>query len=156
MKVSIISVGKVRQSFIKQGEAEYVKRLRGSALAPTLIEMGLDTPESLGQKEAQERESLELLKRVAAGDFLVVLDERGELIKSTDFAGFFEKRMRESTRSIVFAIGGAFGFSEKVRQRADYVLSLSSLTMPHQFARLVLVEQIYRAHTLIRGVAYHK
>ncbi|MFO0417194.1 MAG: 23S rRNA (pseudouridine(1915)-N(3))-methyltransferase RlmH [Pseudomonadota bacterium] len=57
---------------------------------------------------------------------------------------------------MVFVIGGAYGFSEKVRQRADYVLSLSSLTMPHQFARLVLVEQIYRAHTLMRGVAYHK
>jgi 23S rRNA (pseudouridine1915-N3)-methyltransferase len=156
MKVSVISVGKVRQGFIREGEAEYVKRLKGTPLALSLVELGIETPESLAPREAQERESLELLKRIGAGDFLVVLDERGECISSLDFSAFFERRMRESTRSLVFVIGGAYGFSEKVRQRADYVLSLSSLTMPHQFARLVLVEQIYRAHTLMRGVAYHK
>lgn len=156
MKITVLNVGKVRQSFIKEGEQEYLKRLQATPLALSLIELGLDAPESLAPAAVQEREATELLKRLEPFEYIVVLDERGKKISSKDFAALLNKQMVAGTRSLAFVIGGAYGFSEKVRQRASYVLSLSDLTLPHQLTRLVLVEQIYRAHTLMKGIAYHK
>jgi 23S rRNA (pseudouridine1915-N3)-methyltransferase len=155
MKVVIVSVGRVRQSFIKEGEGEYLQRLKGT-FPVELCELGLEAPESMSPSEVQEREAVEALKKVQGYDYLVVLDERGKSISSPDFSKFLQGRMNAGTRSLCFVIGGAFGFSEKVRQEADYILSLSALTMPHQLTRLVLLEQIYRAHTILRGIRYHK
>ena len=146
----------MRQSFIKEGEQEYLKRLQGTPLAVSLVEQGLDAPESLSPAVVQEREALELQKRLLPFDYVVALDERGKKLSSKDFAALMDKQMISGTRSLAFVIGGAFGFSESVRQRASYVLSVSDLTLPHQLTRLVLIEQIYRAHTLIKGIAYHK
>lgn len=156
MKISILNVGKVRQSFIKEGEQEYLKRLHSTPLAISLIELGLDVPESLAPVEIQEREGGELVKRLESFEYVVALDERGKRLSSKDFAALLNKQMVAGTRSIAFVIGGAYGLSENVRQKASYVLSLSDLTLPHQLTRLVLVEQIYRAYTLLKGIAYHK
>ena len=156
MRVTVISVGKVRQHFIQEGEQEYLKRLRGTPLAVSLVELGLEAPESMSPGEVQEREALELLKKLDTFDYVVALDERGKQLSSKDFARQIEKQMQTGVRSLAFVIGGAFGLSEKIRQRADYVLSLSELTLPHQLTRLVLVEQIYRVHTIMRGISYHK
>lgn len=155
MKITIISVGKVRQSFIKEGEQEYVKRIKGS-FSVQFVELGLEALESLPVGEIQEREAKEVLKRLQSFDRVVVLDERGKCFSSHDLSAFLEKQMNGAVRSLAFVIGGAFGFSEKVRQRADLVLSLSTLTMPHQLVRLVMVEQLYRAHTILKGISYHK
>ena len=156
MKISVISVGKVRQHFILEGEQEYLKRLRGTPLAISLVELGLDAPESMPASEVQEREALELLKKLDSFDYVIALDERGKQPSSKDFARHLEKQLQASVKSLGFVIGGAFGLSEKIRQRANYVLSLSEFTLPHQLTRLVLVEQIYRAHTMMRGISYHK
>ncbi len=155
MKVTVLSVGRVRQGFIKEGEGEYLQRLKGS-LPVEVCELGLEAPESMSPDEVREREAIETLKRVRGYDYLVVLDERGKSISSLDLSKLLEGRMNAGTRSLCFVIGGAFGFSEKVRQEADYILSLSALTLPHQLTRLVLLEQIYRAHTIVRGIRYHK
>ena len=155
MKITILSVGKVRQPFIREGEQEYLKRLKGS-MPIELAELGLDTPESLGPAEVQEREGRELLKKLESFDFVIALDERGKTPTSHQLCELLQKRMNAGTRSVALVIGGAFGFSDSVRTRADYVLSLSTLTLPHQLARLVLVEQLYRAHTMMRGISYHK
>jgi 23S rRNA (pseudouridine1915-N3)-methyltransferase len=156
MKISILNVGKVRQSFIKEGEQEYLKRLHATPLAVSLVELGLDAPESLAPAEIQEREGNELVKRLESFEYVVALDERGKRLSSKDFTALLNKQMVAGTRSIAFVIGGAYGLSENVRQKASYVLSLSDLTLPHQLTRLVLVEQIYRAYTLLKGIAYHK
>jgi 23S rRNA (pseudouridine1915-N3)-methyltransferase len=156
MKITVLNVGKVRQSFIREGEQEYMKRLQGTPLAVSLVELGLEAPESLAPAAVQDREATELLKRLEPYEYVVALDERGKKLSSKDFAALLTKQMVAGTRTLAFVIGGAYGFSEKVRQRASYVLSLSDLTLPHQLARLVLVEQIYRAHTLIKGISYHK
>jgi 23S rRNA (pseudouridine1915-N3)-methyltransferase len=156
MKVTILNVGRVRQNFIQEGEQEYLKRLRGTPLALSLVELGLEAPESLSVTEVQEREATELLKKLEAFDYVIALDERGKQKTSKEFTQLIDTQMQSGTRSLAFVIGGAFGFSEKIRQRANYVLSLSSLTLPHQLTRLVLIEQIYRAHTIMRGIAYHK
>jgi 23S rRNA (pseudouridine1915-N3)-methyltransferase len=110
----------------------------------------------MSAEEVREREAVDTLKRVQGYDYLVVLDERGKSISSQEFSKLIGARMNAGTRSLCFVIGGAFGFSEKVRQEADYILSLSALTLPHQLTRLVLLEQIYRAHTILRGIRYHK
>lgn len=156
MKITILNVGKVRQTFIKEGEAEYAKRLRSTPCAVQFVELGLEPSESMSVAEVQEREAKELEKRLGSYDFVVALDERGAEISSKEFAQMLDTRMQSACKSLVFVIGGAYGFAERIRQRADYVLSLSRLTFPHQVTRLVLVEQIYRAHTLMRGIAYHK
>jgi 23S rRNA (pseudouridine1915-N3)-methyltransferase len=156
MKIKIVSVGKVRQSFIREGESEYLKRIRGSGLSVAVEELGMESPSSLGPHEVQEREAQEILKRIKDFDLIVALDEKGTSPSSSAFASLIEKWMQNGTKSAVFLIGGAYGFSEKIRHRADYVLSLSPMTFPHQLTRLVLVEQLYRAQTLIQGTGYHK
>jgi 23S rRNA (pseudouridine1915-N3)-methyltransferase len=156
MKIRIVSVGKVRQSFIRDGEAEYLKRIKGNGLVVTLEELGLDSPQSLRPEEIKEREGEEILKRIKAGELVVVLDERGKSPSSKEFAHRVDQWMQSGTKTAVFVIGGAYGFSEKVRHAADYVLSLSSMTLPHQLTRLMLVEQLYRVQTLLQGTGYHK
>ncbi|MFO0203402.1 MAG: 23S rRNA (pseudouridine(1915)-N(3))-methyltransferase RlmH [Alphaproteobacteria bacterium] len=155
MKVTVVSVGRVRQGFIREGEGEYLQRLKGS-FPVEVCELGLEAPESMSAEEVREREAVDTLKRVQGYDYLVVLDERGKSISSQEFSKLIGARMNAGTRSLCCVIGGAFGFSEKVRQEADYILSLSALTLPHQLTRLVLLEQIYRAHTILRGIRYHK
>lgn len=155
MKVVVMSVGRVRQQFVLQGEAEYLQRIRGS-FQVELLELGMESPESMSPGEVQSREGDEILKRAKGFDYLVVLDERGKTLSSKQMSEFVQARMNSGIKSVCFVIGGAFGVSEKVRQEADTVLSLSTLTFPHQLARLIVVEQLYRTHTLIKGVSYHK
>lgn len=156
MKIRIVSVGKVRQSFIRDGEAEYLKRIKGNGLAITLEELGLESPQSFRPEEIKEREGEEILKHIKAGELVIVLDERGKSPSSKEFARRVDQWMQSGTKTAVFVIGGAYGFSEKVRHAADYVLSLSSMTLPHQLTRLMLVEQLYRVQTLLQGTGYHK
>jgi 23S rRNA (pseudouridine1915-N3)-methyltransferase len=155
MKLVILSVGKVRQSFIREGEAEYLQRIKGS-FQLEVAELGLDAPDSLSPEEVKEREAKEILKKLNAFDFVIALDERGKRLTSEKFAELLGTRMTSGTRSVCILIGGAYGFAESVRQQADYVLSLSDLTLPHQLARLVVVEQCYRAFTMMKGIRYHK
>lgn len=155
MKIVVLSVGRVRQPFVLAGESEYVRRIKGS-FQVELVELGIESPESLSPTEAQSREGQELLKRVASYDYVIALDERGKTLTSQQLSDFIQARMNSGIKSVCFVIGGAFGLSEKVRQEADLILSLSALTMPHQLTRLVVVEQLYRSHTLLRGISYHK
>ncbi len=155
MRIVILSVGRVRQQFVREGEAEYLQRIRGG-FTVELVELGSDAPESMSPSEVQLREGDEVLKRVAGYDYVVVLDERGKNMTSPQFGEFLQARMNSGIKSVCFVIGGAFGFSEKVRQRANSILSLSSFTFPHQMTRLILVEQLYRAYTLGKGISYHK
>ena len=155
MKIVVLSVGRVRQPFVLAGESEYVRRIKGS-FQVELVELGIESPESLSPAEAQSREGQDLLKRVASYDYVIALDERGKTLTSQQLSEFIQARMNSGIKSVCFVIGGAFGLSEKVRQEADLILSLSALTMPHQLTRLMLVEQLYRSHTLLRGISYHK
>lgn len=155
MKISIISVGKVRQEFVRDGEAEYLKRL-GRGFPVELIELGIESPESISPAEAQLREAAELERVLASYEYVVVLDERGGQVSSMELKTLLESRMNSGCRSVCFVIGGSFGLAETVRQKANRVLSLSKLTFPHQLTRLILVEQLYRTYTLLRGIRYHK
>lgn len=155
MKITVLSVGKVRQEFVLAGEGEYKQRL-GKEIKLELQELGIESPTSMSDSEVKEREADQLLKKMEQFDYVVVLDEIGKVLTSVELSKIIDLRMQSGTRHLVFIIGGSFGFSDRVRQAADMVISLSRLTFPHQIARLILVEQIYRAHTLMRGIRYHK
>ena len=155
MKIVVLSVGRVRQRFVLEAEGEYLQRIKGS-FQVELVELGMESPESMKPTEVQAREAEEVLKKTKSYDYLIVLDERGKEMSSKALSDFVQTRMNSGIKSVCFVIGGAYGFAEKVRQEADLVLSLSALTFPHQITRMLLVEQLYRAHTLIKGISYHK
>jgi len=144
-------VGKTKEGFIKEGLDKYeglirhylpveIREIKGSA--------GRD------KKGAVEIEADSILSRLMPGDFLIALDERGKDPGSVSFAGELGGLL-DSGRRLVFAVGGPFGLSDRVREKADRVLALSKLTFTHEMARLILAEQVYRAMTIIKGKAYH-
>ena len=145
MKILIISPGKAHDQTVKDGIAEYEKRL--SQAMP--LEWAFPKP---GDKEA---EGAAILKLAKDGDYVVLLDERGRDIDTPGLAGLLDKRMQAGTKRLVFVIGGAFGVRDAVAARADLTLKLSSLVFPHMLARLILAEQLYRANSILQGGKYH-
>jgi 23S rRNA (pseudouridine1915-N3)-methyltransferase len=109
----------------------------------------------LSEMDLKKKEGETILSFLQKDDYLVLLDERGKLLKSEELAGFIQQRANDSTKKIVFLIGGAFGVSEEVIKRANYKWSLSPLVFPHQLVRLVLSEQVYRACTINKNEKYH-
>lgn len=155
MKLSLWSVGKAHESYIKGGVEEFTKRI--SKYYPvewTLI----PTPKNaamLSEMDLKKKESETVLQWLRPEDFLVALDEKGKPFSSESLAGFIEQRATERTKNLVFLIGGAFGLDESLIRRSNRTWSLSSLTFPHQLVRLILAEQLYRACTIIRNEKYH-
>lgn len=139
MRIKIIAVGKIKKEYIKKGIMDYSKRIV-HYIPFEIVEV----------KEEH------LNRFIDADAFNVLLDEKGKALTSAAFALFIEKMMISSVKDIVFFVGGAEGFSDEFRKKADFILSLSKMTLPHEMARMVLVEQIYRAFTIIRGEKYHK
>lgn len=152
LRVRVASVGKDRSGLFAPGVAEYAKRLTHYARFE-LVEQ----PESKGRSatEAKEEEGQRLLALAGPRDWLVALDERGEALTSVELANWVAKAQR-AARDLLFVIGGDEGLAPDVLAKAQKVLSLSKLTLPHRLARLVLAEQLYRAYTLLSGEPYHK
>jgi 23S rRNA (pseudouridine1915-N3)-methyltransferase len=109
----------------------------------------------LSADQQKEREGKAILDQVSTGDELVLLDVDGTELSSPGLAGWIQKRMLAGTKQVVFVVGGPYGFSEDVYKRADSKISLSRLTFPHQLVRLIFIEQLYRAMTIIKGEPYH-
>lgn len=151
MKLTVYSVGKDRSGLFLPGVEEYAKRL-GHHATVKLVEL----PESRASgPRAKEEEGEALLERLGPKDSLIALDERGKSLTSVAFAKWVGER-RDQGRDLALVIGGDEGLSDAVRAKAQLVLSLSAMTLPHRLARLVLLEQLYRAFTILRGEPYHK
>lgn len=151
MKLTFLSVGKDRSGLFSPGVDEYVKRLSHTAKVSVL-----ELPESRASGEkAKEEEGEALLAKLSSRDVLVALDERGKALSSVDFAKWLG-RQQDGGKDVAFVIGGDEGLSEAVRKKAGLVLSLSAMTLPHRLARLMLVEQVYRGFSILRGEPYHK
>lgn len=151
MKLTFLSVGKDRSGLFSPGVDEYAKRLSHTHKVSVL-----ELPESRASGErAKEEEGQSILKKVGQRDVLVALDERGKQLGSVDFAKWLG-RQQDSGKDVAFVIGGDEGLSEAVREKASLVLSLSAMTLPHRLARLMLVEQVYRGFSILRGEPYHK
>ena len=155
MKLRLIVIGKSKSAGLKELEAEYLKRL--NVLMPLqIVELKPMLSGTLTTQETQLREGEQLLSKIKADEFLVVLDESGDEHSSVEFAKLLSGWINRGKLTITFVIGGAYGVSQLVRDRADKILSLSQLTFPYQLARILVVEQLYRAVMLIKGKPYHK
>ncbi|MGZ3838367.1 MAG: 23S rRNA (pseudouridine(1915)-N(3))-methyltransferase RlmH [Flavisolibacter sp.] len=155
MKISLWSIGKANESYVKEGIAEFTKRI--SKYYPVSWNL-IPVPKNAGmlsEMDLKKKEGEIILQWLRPDDYLVALDERGKGMSSPELARFLQQRALESTKQVVFLIGGAFGLDDSILKRADSTWSLSQLTFPHQLVRLILAEQLYRACTIIRNEKYH-
>ncbi|GAB2819678.1 23S rRNA (pseudouridine(1915)-N(3))-methyltransferase RlmH [Ferruginibacter profundus] len=155
MKLQFWSVGKAHEPHVKEAVEMFTKRI--SHYYPVewnIIPVPKNTA-MLSEMDLKKKEGETILNFLQKDDYLVLLDERGKLIKSEELAKFIEIRANESVKKMVFLIGGAFGVSDEVMKRANYKWSLSPLVFPHQLVRLILAEQVYRACTIIKNEKYH-
>lgn len=155
MKLKLWSVGKANEPHVKEGIDMFTKRISNYfSVEWTLIAAPKNAP-ALSEADLKIKEGEAILALLKKDDYLVLLDERGKQLTSEAVAAFLQQRANEAEKNIIFLIGGAFGVSGDVAQRANYKWSLSQLVFPHQLVRLILAEQIYRACTIMRNEKYH-
>jgi 23S rRNA (pseudouridine1915-N3)-methyltransferase len=155
VKLRILCVGKLSEAYLREGCTLFQERLRH--YLPLAVEE-VKEQKTAGPGDVPRGIALEgeqLLGRIPTGAFVIALDERGRPLTSTALAGLLEQHMVAGTSEWTLVIGGAHGLSEDVRRRANLVLSLSAMTLPHQLVRLLLLEQLYRGCTIIRNEPYH-
>ena len=155
MKVRFVVIGKTGAAYLQQGIAEYTDRLSRYCDLEVDVVADVRNRAVLPAEKLKIAESEQLLRKVNSGDFLVILDENGKEFSSVDFAAVIEKWQVSGVARVVFMIGGAYGFGEDVYKRANLKMSLSRMTFSHQMVRLIFLEQLYRAFTIIRKEPYH-
>ena len=158
MKIRIVAVGKLKEKYLREGVAEYEKRLAPFAsveLRETREEYMAENPSEAQRQQTLAKEGERLLRLVPEKNFLIVLDVKGKLLSSEALAKELASRALQGQSDLTFLIGGAFGLSPAVRDRADLRISFSPMTFTHQMVRLLLYEQIYRAFKINRGEKYH-
>lgn len=155
MKTVLLCIGKTDSPYLQTGIADYASRL--PHYIPFEMTVIPDVKNSRGMSEEQQKtaEGKQILAQVETSDTLVLLDEGGRQFTSRQFAQFFTKAALSGARRLVFVIGGPYGFSADVYARANQRVSLSPMTFSHQMVRLIFVEQLYRAQTIIKGEPYH-
>ena len=155
MTIMLLTVGKTDVKWVKEGLDLYISRLR-HYVPFNLVEIPeLKKAASLSRQQIKDKEGELILKQVGPSDSLILLDEQGRECRSLEFAEFLEKQMASGSKNLVFTVGGAYGFSEPVYQRANAKISLSKMTFSHQMVRTIFAEQLYRAFTILKGEPYH-
>lgn len=155
MKIHLIAVGKTSQDFVRKGIDEYSARLKHYLPFQTEVIPNMRNTKNLSFDQLKEKEGELILKSLQTGDFVVLSDERGTAFTSLEFAEYIGKKMQTVPKRLVFVIGGAYGFSRKVYEAAHEKITLSTMTFSHQLVRLVFVEQLYRAMTILNNEPYH-
>ena len=155
MKFQFWTVGKDHEPYVKDGILQFTKRIGNYYPVQWNIIPSPKNAAMLSEMDLKKKEGETILDFLAKDDYLVLLDERGKQLRSEELASFIQQRANESAKNIVFLIGGAFGVSEAVQQRANYTWSLSKLVFPHQLVRLILAEQVYRACSINRNEKYY-
>jgi len=158
MKITILQVGKTKNSYFQEAEAEYLKRL--SAFADVKIITLKEATASYDQNEstrsvAKQKEAMDLQQHLPKDTFLIALDEHGKTMSSHEFATFLTKKRDFEGANITFMIGGPFGLAEQILKKAQLKLSFSPMTFTHEMIRTILLEQIYRGFTIMTGKKYH-
>jgi 23S rRNA (pseudouridine1915-N3)-methyltransferase len=155
VKILLLTIGNTDKKYMKEGVEDYVKRL--SFYIPFEIKVipDIKNRSSLSVEIQKEKEGQLILNQVQSGDQLILLDEHGLEFSSVDFSKWIGKKMVAGIRQLIFVIGGPYGFSKGVYQRSDFKISLSQLTFSHQMVRMIFVEQLYRAMTIIKNEPYH-
>ena len=155
MKIKVLVIGKTDDKNLQILIDKYEKRLKHYVKFEMEIIPDLKKTKNLSEKEQKEREGEMLLKKISPMDQLWLLDEKGKTFKSIEFSTFFQRKMNAGIKQLIFAVGGPYGFSADVYQKAVGQISLSKMTFSHQMIRLFLTEQIYRAFTILKNEPYH-
>lgn len=153
--ISIIAVGKIKEKSLKSLIDEYVKRISGYTKIE-IIEVNDEPNDKLEQEKVLSIEAQRILKQIKKDSYVILLSLKGKQSDSLEFASMLEKINTYNSSHIIFVIGGSLGVSDEVEKRADYLLNLSKLTFPHNLARLIILEQIYRAFKINNNETYHK
>jgi 23S rRNA (pseudouridine1915-N3)-methyltransferase len=155
MNITILVVGKTNEEFVKIGVLKYYERIQHYINIRQIDINELKDKKSFSPNQIKEKETIAILQQVPKASIIVLLDENGLQLTSGEFAFFMQKQMNKGVKDLSFIIGGAFGVSEELKKRADHIISVSKMTFTHQFVRVVLAEQIYRAFTILRNEPYH-
>lgn len=154
MKIKIVSVGSIKEKFLKDAISEYLKRLARFAKIE-IIEVDETKIQNKSEEQVKKEEGERLLKRIGQDEFVFLLDLKGELISSEVLAQKINDLINKGISPLTFVIGGTLGLSEEVRKRANIKLSISKMTFTHQMCRMIILEQIYRAFKIINNEEYH-
>ncbi len=155
MKITLIVIGKTDKKYILEGISEYEKRLLHYCKFELKVIPDIKNSKSMSENVQMHKEGEQILASVRPTSELILLDEKGPEFSSVDFAKFIERKGVAGKSEISFVIGGPYGFSTEVKARANGLVSLSKLTFSHQIVRLIFMEQIYRAMTILKGEPYH-
>ncbi|MCM1064869.1 MAG: 23S rRNA (pseudouridine(1915)-N(3))-methyltransferase RlmH [Eubacterium sp.] len=159
MKITIVCVGKIKESFYREAVAEYAKRLSRYCKLEIIEVADEKTPDGAGTSAAEQikgKEAGRILEKLRDDAFVCTLEIGGKRLSSEEFAGWMERLAVNGTSHIAFVIGGSLGLHGSVRERSDLAVSFSDMTFPHQLMRVILAEQIYRAFCINNGTPYHK
>lgn len=159
MKITIISVGKLKEKYLKQGIEEYLKRLTAYANVNIIEVADEKVPENMSEADmliAKRKEGERILGAITVDTYVITLEIEGKMLTSEQLAAKMDELATYGRSKVAFVIGGSIGISEEVQKRSDYALSFSKMTFPHQLMRLVLLEQVYRGFRIIRNEPYHK
>ncbi|MDR2816422.1 MAG: 23S rRNA (pseudouridine(1915)-N(3))-methyltransferase RlmH [Proteiniphilum sp.] len=155
MKTILLSVGKTDDPLFSQIIEEYRKRVNYYIPFEMQVIPDIKNAKNLSGKEQKKQEGEKLLKWLQPSDHVVLLDEKGKQYTSLEFAGYMEKKSFSTAKRLVFVVGGPYGFSQEVRERANETAALSAMTFTHQMVRLIFAEQLYRAMTILHNEPYH-
>ena len=159
MKISIVCVGKIKESFYRQAIEEYAKRLSKYCKLEIIEVADEKTPDKASEaleSQIKEKEADRILEKIKEDAYVFTLEIKGKSYTSEDFAEMIQKTTVQGKSHLVFVIGGSLGLHEKVLKRSNHAISFSDMTFPHQLMRVILTEQIYRAFRIINGEPYHK
>ena len=155
MKIKLIVVGKTQAKYLIQGEEEYIKRLLHYTKFEEIVIPDVKNGSRLSKTELKKIEGTLVLSKLENADELILLDDKGKHYSSLDFSNFISNKIMNRTKALVFVVGGAYGFSDALYERANSKFSLSKMTFSHQMVRLIFKEQLYRAFTILKGEKYH-
>ncbi|MAM29212.1 MAG: 23S rRNA (pseudouridine(1915)-N(3))-methyltransferase RlmH [Flavobacteriaceae bacterium] len=155
MKITLLAIGKTDDKDLQRLITVYSKRLSHYVSFTAEMVPDIKNSKNLSEEQQKQLEGQEILKRITTSDQLILLDENGKNYSSEGFAQFLQKKMNSGLKQLIFVIGGPYGFSPELYQRANGKISLSSMTFSHQMVRLFFVEQLYRGFTILRNEPYH-
>lgn len=155
MKICLLVIGKTDATYIREGIGEYEKRLKRYLPFEMKVLPDIKNAKSLTESLQKEKEGELILEQLQPTDWVVVLDEKGKHHTSMEFSSYLSQKMLGGIKRLVFVVGGPYGFADSVYQRANEKIALSKMTFSHQMVRLIFVEQIYRAMTILKGEPYH-
>jgi 23S rRNA (pseudouridine1915-N3)-methyltransferase len=155
MLLTILMIGKTTDIFVTEGTEIFIERLKHYLSVKMIVIPDLKERKNLSPQQIKEKEAELMIQQIPKPSTLILLDEQGREFRSIEFSAFIQKQLNSGCKELVFLIGGAFGVADSIKKTANFSLSLSKMTFTHQFIRLMLAEQLYRAMSILKNEPYH-